>query len=255
MERMVSGLHAIEEVLKRGNVSGTLLVEKRNKRIEGIIQLAEKEGCRVRQVSRREIEEASPGHGAKDALLIKDEKREEQEKGRDLKEFVKTMSKGGDSQSLVILLDGITDPHNVGAVLRSCDLFGVDLVVIPSRRSAKVNETVQRTSAGAGFYVPVAVETNMRRAVTELKKAGYWIFAADVHGEAPWHIDMKGRLAIVLGSEDRGVRRIVKEECDGAVSIPTRGHVDSFNVSVAAGILMYEYCRQMKAEIKTIEKG
>lgn len=249
MERIISGLHAIEEALKRGGVSGTLLVEKLNRRMQGIVELAEREGCSVKHVSRRELEEASPGHGAKDALLLlRSEGKKDQEKAKDLKDFVKKMIEGGSPRSLVVLLDGITDPHNVGAVLRSCDLFGVDLVVIPSRRSAKVNETVQRTSAGAGFYVPVVVETNMRRAVTELKKAGYWIFAADVHGEAPWGMDMKGRLAFVLGSEDKGVRRIVKEECDGAVSIPTSGHVDSFNVSVAAGILMYEYSRQMHAE-------
>ncbi|MFO7849666.1 MAG: 23S rRNA (guanosine(2251)-2'-O)-methyltransferase RlmB [Spirochaetia bacterium] len=251
MEKTISGLHAIEEALKRGGVSGILLVEKLNKRTEGIIELAKKQGCSVRHVSRKEMEDKSSAKGARDALLLLQRgEGVEQDKvqDKDLKGFVEKMADGGSPQSLVVLLDGITDPHNVGAVLRSCDLFGVDLVVIPSRRSAKINETVQRTSAGAGFYVPVVVETNMRRAVTELKKAGYWIFAADVHGEAPWSLDMKGRVAFVLGSEDKGVRRIVKEECDGSVSIPTSGHVDSFNVSVAAGILMYEYSRQVHIE-------
>jgi 23S rRNA (guanosine2251-2'-O)-methyltransferase len=245
MEETISGLHAIEEALKRGNVTGTLLIEKSSSRIERLVELAEKRKCRVRRVTRRELEEASSVEEVRDALLIlQSGEKSERGKVKDLKSFVERMYAGGSPNSLVVLLDGITDPHNVGAILRSCDLFGADLVVIPSRRSARINETVRRISAGAASYVPVVEETNIRRAVALLKEAGYWTYAADVEGDAPWSIDLEGRIAVVLGSEDKGVRRVVKEECDGAVAIPTSGHIDSLNVSVAAGILMYEYSRQ-----------
>ena len=245
MEETISGLHAIEEALKRGNVAGTLLIEKSSSRIERLVKLAEKRNCSIRRVTRKELEEGSSVEGVRDAVFIRQSgESDERGKIKDLKSFVRRMYAGGSPNSLVVLLDGITDPHNVGAILRSCDLFGADLVVIPSRRSARINETVRRISAGAASYVPVVEETNIRRAVAQLKEAGYWSYAADVQGDAPWSIDLEGRIAVVLGSEDKGVRRVVKEECDGAISIPTFGHIDSLNVSVAAGILMYEYSRQ-----------
>lgn len=162
----------------------------------------------------------------------------------DLKTFLRQVQDEDKENSIVLLLDGITDPHNLGAVLRSCDMFGVDLVVIPSRRNAQVNETVHRVSAGAAEYVPVAVESNVRRAASILKEIGYWVYTADVSGSAPWDVNLRGRSALVMGSEDRGVKRIVKEESDGLISIPTRGHIDSLNVSVATGILLYECSSQ-----------
>ncbi len=247
MKRTISGFHAIEEALKGEEIDGTLLFSKENERISRIAALAKSRGCMVRKVQRHELEEAAASPKARDLLLIVEEKGSAPASA-DLNEFIDRRSgeKGGaeNGKSLVVLLDGITDPQNLGAVLRSCDLFAVDLVVLPSRRSAQVNETVRRTSSGAASYVPVAVENNLRRAVSRLKDAGYWIFAADVQGEAPWELDLRGKIAYVLGSEDRGARRIVREECDGLISIPTTGHIDSLNVSVAAGILMYEFARQ-----------
>ena len=244
MEEIISGLHAIEEALKRGHISGSLLIEKENYRTAELLRLAEKRGCKVKRVSRNELERASSVEGVRDAVFIVEQNTGGgRKKEKDLKSFVQRMYAGGSPHSLVVLLDGITDPHNVGAILRSCDLFGVDLVVIPSRRAAPVNETVKRISAGAAAYVPVVEETNIRRAVSQLKEAGYWTYAADVSGEAPWNVNLEERIALVLGSEGKGVRRVVREECDGLISIPTQGHIDSLNVSVAAGILMYEYSR------------
>jgi 23S rRNA (guanosine2251-2'-O)-methyltransferase len=239
MRQTISGFHAIEEALKGEKIDGTLLFSKESERISRIAALAKKRGCAVKKVHRRELEETAASPKARDLLLIV-EKKGDAPAEADLNDFIDRRN----GKSLVVLLDGITDPQNLGAVLRSCDLFAVDLVVIPSRRSAQVNETVRRTSSGAASYVPVAVENNLRRAVSRLKEAGYWIFAADVQGEAPWKLDLRGKIAYVFGSEEKGTRRIVRKECDGLISIPTTGHIDSLNVSVAAGILLYEFVRQ-----------
>jgi len=158
-----------------------------------------------------------------------------------LESFLETFDK---DNGMVVILDGITDPHNYGAILRSCDQFSSDLVIIPSRRTASETPVVTRVSAGAVNYVDVAVVTNISRVIKQLKNIGFWIYGADMGGTSCQELDLKGRVAIVMGSEGSGMHQKVKESCDGIVSIPTTGNVDSLNVSVAAGILMYEVKRQ-----------
>ena len=144
----------------------------------------------------------------------------------------------------MLMLDEITDPHNLGAILRSADQFGVNLVVVPERRSAQANETVTKISSGAAQYVPMAVVTNMGRAVDQLKKHGFWIYGADMAGTSSYGAKFTKRAAIVMGSEGSGMRGLTRKLCDEIVSIPMNGHIDSLNVSVAAGILLYEYRRR-----------
>jgi 23S rRNA (guanosine2251-2'-O)-methyltransferase len=146
--------------------------------------------------------------------------------------------------SLVVLLDGVTDPHNLGAVLRVADGAGASGVVIPKDRAAGVTAAVVKASAGASEHVPVSRVTNLRRAIDAIKKAGLWVYAAEVGGTPYTDLDLAGPVGLVLGSEGRGVRRLVREGCDGAVSIPMLGAVGSLNVSVAAGVLLYEAGRQ-----------
>ena len=126
----------------------------------------------------------------------------------------------------------------------SADQFGVDIVVIPSRRSAQENQTVSKVSSGASEYVPLAVVPNIASALEMLKESGFWIFGADAEGELTDGLDLKGKVCIVMGSEGAGLHRLVREKCDFLISIPASGHVDSFNVSVAAGILLFEARRQ-----------
>ena len=145
---------------------------------------------------------------------------------------------------LVVVLDGITDPHNYGAIIRSCDQFGVSLIVNPNSRSAKDSETVARTSAGASAWMPIATVPNLVRAVGLLKEAGFWVYGADMGGEPAHKKDLTGRVALVMGSEGEGIARLLREACDGIVSIPSKGQIDSLNVSVAAGVLLYEINRQ-----------
>jgi 23S rRNA (guanosine2251-2'-O)-methyltransferase len=146
--------------------------------------------------------------------------------------------------SLVVLLDGVIDPHNLGAVLRVADGAGASGVVIPKDRAAGVTAAVVKASAGASEHVPVSRVTNLRRAIDAIKKAGLWVYAAEVGGTPYTDLDLAGPVGLVLGSEGRGVRRLVREGCDGAVSIPMLGAVGSLNVSVAAGVLLYEAGRQ-----------
>jgi 23S rRNA (guanosine2251-2'-O)-methyltransferase len=146
---------------------------------------------------------------------------------------------------LVIVLDGVTDPHNLGAVLRVADGAGASGVVVPKDRAAGVTPATVKTSAGASEHVPVARETNLRRALEKMKEAGVWAYAAEGGAASVYtDLDLSGPVAFVLGSEGRGVRRLVREGCDGAVSIPMRGAVSSLNVSVAAAVLLFEARRQ-----------
>jgi 23S rRNA (guanosine2251-2'-O)-methyltransferase len=146
--------------------------------------------------------------------------------------------------SLLVVLDGVTDPRNLGAVLRAADGAGAGGVVIPKDRAVGVTAAAVKASAGASEHVPVARETNLRRAIDRIKEAGVWVYAAEVGGTSYTGMDLTGPVALVLGSEGRGVRRLVREGCDGALSIPMLGAVGSLNVSVAAAVLLYEARRQ-----------
>jgi len=145
---------------------------------------------------------------------------------------------------LVVLLDGVTDPHNLGAVLRVADGAGASGVVIPKDRAVGVTAAVVKASAGASEHVTVARVTNLRGAIDATKKAGLWVYAAEVGGTRYTDLDLAGPVGLVLGSEGRGVRRLVREGCDGAVCVPMLGAVGSLNVSVAAAVLLYEARRQ-----------
>jgi 23S rRNA (guanosine2251-2'-O)-methyltransferase len=146
---------------------------------------------------------------------------------------------------LLVLLDGIEDPHNLGAILRTSEGAGVDGVFLPEHRAAGLNETVAKTSAGAMEYVRVARVTNLVPLMQELKERGLWVVGVEAGGETSYSdFDLNRPLALVLGSEGRGLRRLVREKCDAIVSIPMRGRINSLNVSVAAGIVLFEVLRQ-----------
>lgn len=144
----------------------------------------------------------------------------------------------------VIILDGIEDPHNLGAIIRSANLAGAHGVIIPKRRAAGLTSTVAKTSAGALNYTPVAKVTNLTATMEELKKEGMWFACADMGGQSMYDCNFTGSFGLVIGSEGDGVSRLVKEHCDFTASIPMKGDIDSLNASVAAGILMFEAARQ-----------
>ena len=144
----------------------------------------------------------------------------------------------------IILLDGIEDPHNLGAIIRTANQAGAHGVIIPKRRAVGLTATVARTSAGALNYTPVAKVTNLTATMEELKKQGIWFVCADMQGEVMYRQNLTGPIGLVIGNEGEGVSRLVKEHCDFNTAIPMHGEIDSLNASVAAGVLMYEIVRQ-----------
>lgn len=144
----------------------------------------------------------------------------------------------------VFILDGIEDPHNLGAIIRTANLAGAHGVIIPKRRAVGLTATVAKTSAGALNYTPVAKVTNLSATIEELKKEGLWFVCADMGGETMYNLNLTGPIGLVIGNEGEGVSRLVKEKCDYVASIPMKGNIDSLNASVATGVLAYEIVRQ-----------
>ena len=148
----------------------------------------------------------------------------------------------------LFLLDGIVDPQNLGAIIRTANLAGAHGVIIPKRRAVGLTATVARTSAGALNYTPVAKVTNMAATIEDLKKRGIWFVCADMGGESMYRLNLTGPIGLVIGNEGEGVSRLVKEKCDMIASIPMKGDIDSLNASVATGVLAYEIVRQRLAK-------
>lgn len=144
----------------------------------------------------------------------------------------------------LILLDGIEDPHNLGAIIRTANLAGAHGVIIPRRRAVGLTATVAKASAGALNYTPVAKVTNLASAMKELKEKGLWFVCADMDGELMYRQNLTGPIGLVIGNEGGGVSRLVRENCDFTASVPMKGDIDSLNASVAAGVLAYEIVRQ-----------
>jgi len=239
MPEHVLGFHSIEEALRKGAGSATLLISRENPRIARVRELAEKKGVPVSEVADGELTSLCGSDSHRGALLVMDRPSAAQRSS--LRHHLAALE---GEKSLVLVLDGVTDPQNLGAILRSADQLGVDLVVIPARRSAQENQTVSKVSSGASEYVQLAVVPNIPSALDLLKEHGFWTFGAEAGGQSVESADLKGKVCLVMGSEGAGMHRLVREKCDFLLSIPTAGHVDSFNVSVAAGILMYEVRRQ-----------
>ena len=165
----------------------------------------------------------------------------------DFDAWLKTLSSSSQEKATVVVLDKITDPHNIGAIIRSCDQFGASLVIVPEHNSVAgitTNEVIGRSSAGASAWVPVTVVKNLVRSVEQLKEAGFWIYGADAGGETCTGLNYAPKTALIMGSEGNGIDELLHKKCDKIVSIPTCGKIDSLNVSVAAGILLYDIYRK-----------
>lgn len=261
-QHIITGFHAIEERVRRACENSTeaaslsIQYSKAGPRVKKILELAKKAGISTTQSDERALnslvkalpETARDHRGI--VLTVAGESQDAQNKV-DFDQWLADLAATPETERrTVLLLDSITDPHNVGAILRSCDQFGASLVVMPARHGANVEESeiIARASAGSSAWVPVAVVTNLTRAAQQLKEAGYWLYGADAGGESVQNIRFAPRTAIVMGSEGSGIGRLLKEQCDGIVSIPTCGKIDSLNVSVAAGVLLYETYRQSLAD-------
>ena len=159
-------------------------------------------------------------------------------------EEILSSAKAEGETPFILVIDGITDPHNLGAVIRTANLAGAHGVIIPKRRAAGLTATVAKTSAGALNYTPVAKVTNLKKTMDDLKAKGLWFVCADMGGEQMYRLNLTGPIGLVVGSEGEGVSRLVKENCDFTAGIPMKGEIGSLNASVAAGVLAYEIVRQ-----------
>lgn len=265
----ITGFHSIEEKvrsLKKDTPSGyKLYFSKPGPRVKKILAAAKEAGITCEQTNDAALDQLVSGldESLRDHRGIVMEIKGGEKKAANLVDFdawVKTHSgaaglsgedlgessaagASANSRTTVVILDSITDPHNVGAILRSCDQFGASLVIIPEHNSASDiagNEVIGRTSAGASAWVPVAIVNNLVRATEQLKQAGFWIYGADAGGENCRKINFPAKSVLIMGSEGTGIAALLEKQCDTIVSIPTCGKIDSLNVSVAAGVLLYE---------------
>jgi 23S rRNA (guanosine2251-2'-O)-methyltransferase len=238
----VFGLHAVTSLLQRNPERVTLLLaleSREDVRMQQVLALADKANVPVRRVSRSELDERAAGVSHQGVVAETGSAPAVGEK--DLPEFLD----GLQHPAFLLILDGVQDPHNLGACLRSADAAGVDAVILPRDRSAPLNATARKVACGAAEAVPVLRVTNLARVLRAIKDRGIWIYGAA--GEAKsslYDTDLAGPLALVLGGEGKGLRRLTREHCDGLVAIPLAGSVSSLNVSVAAGICLFEARRQ-----------
>jgi 23S rRNA (guanosine2251-2'-O)-methyltransferase len=241
---IVYGINPVLEALKVGRVTAVWMAQAANPRLQQVADLARQKGVAVRTRDAQALERLAEGgvHQGVVAelrdsgpLSVEDLVRGAQERGRE---------RGG-AAPLIVVLDGIEDPHNVGAILRTSDAAGVDGVIRQSRRAAPLGGVVAKASAGAVAHVKVADVVNIARAVEELKEAGVWTIGLAGDADKSYDdIDFTLPSALVLGAEGDGLRRLVRERCDWLVRIPMHGQVDSLNVSVAAGVVLFEAVRQ-----------
>ena len=238
----IIGINPVLEALKAGRPVQRLLVaeqRKQDREVQAILRLARDGGAEVRFASREALNREAPGANHQGVVAIAAAKQY-----ATLDDILTAPVQQGKAP-LFLVLDGVEDPRNLGAILRTADAAGVHGVIIPERRAAGLTETVAKAAAGAMEHVPVVKVVNIVNTLEELKKAGVWVAGAEAGGDTVyWDADFVRPTALVLGGEDRGVRRLVRERCDYLISLPLLGRISSLNVSVAAGILLYEALRQ-----------
>jgi 23S rRNA (guanosine2251-2'-O)-methyltransferase len=247
--RVLIGFHAVLARLRADpdSVLEILADETRHDaRIADALAAAEARGVRVMRVPPRRLD-GFYGGGRHQGIVARVRPRDEH---ADLDGILARLKE----PPLLLVLDGVTDPHNLGACLRSADAFGAHAVVVPKDRAAGINATVAKAASGAADTVPVIAVTNLARALREMKAAGLWIVGAEAGGESLFTADLAGPMAWVLGAEGEGLRRLTREHCDRMVGIPIGGSVASLNVSVAAGICLFATRRARSASAGTMPR-
>ncbi len=237
----ISGRNPVLEVLKSDKEIEKLYVLKGDLKgsIKKILGMAKDKGIIIQQVDKNKLESLSEGNSHQGVVAVISEYEYVE-----LEDMIALANEKGEDP-FIIVLDEIEDPHNLGSIIRTAECAGVHGVIIPKRRSASVNNTVYKSSAGAAEHVLVSKVTNISTAIEDLKEKGLWIYGADMDGEEyHFNTSLKGAIGLVIGNEGKGVSRLVKEKCDVIVRIPMMGKLSSLNASNAASILMYEVVRQ-----------
>lgn len=234
----IEGRNAVLEALKNGREIDYIYIKKGENEgsINKIIGKAKDMKIMIKVVDKNKLDEMSESKNHQGVIAVANEYRY-----FELEEILEqTREKAG----FFLILDEIEDPHNLGAIIRSAEASGVDAIIIPKRRACQVNATVEKTAAGATSHIKIVRVTNLAQTIEKLKESGIWIYSVDMDGADYTKTDLKGKIALVIGNEGKGISRLVKEKSDFTVSIPMKGHINSLNASVAASILMFEAVRQ-----------
>lgn len=236
-EEVVAGRNPVTEALKSGRTADALLIAKGATKVGAIIALAKERGITVKDVSPQKLDFmcGSVNHQGVALTVAAHEYVS-------VKDILKIAKDKGEAP-FIIMCDGLTDPHNLGAIIRTADACGVHGVIIPERGGVGLTATVAKASAGAIEYVPVAKVKNLAATMELLKEQGVWFYCADMDGQDYRKTDYSGGICIVVGAEGDGVSRLVREKCDFVVSVPMKGKINSLNASVAAAVLMFEAAR------------
>ena len=239
-ELIIEGRNAVMEAFRAGKTVDRLYVQDglRDGPILSIVREAKKQDTIISYIKKDRLDQMSEtgkhqgviAHAAAYAYAT-------------VEDILERAEKKGEAPFL-ILLDGIEDPHNLGAIIRTANLAGVHGVIIPKRRAVGLTAVVARASAGALHYTPVAKVTNLTQTIADLKQKGIWFVCADMDGTCMYDLNLRGPIGLVIGNEGEGVSRLVRESCDFTASIPMSGDIDSLNASVAAGVLAFEIVRQ-----------
>ena len=240
---IIEGRNPIIEALKNNRPIKKIMVNKASKEgsIKKILAMAKENKVIIQEVDRHKLDQMSERHAHEGVIAITSDYRY-----YDLDEILEIPRQKGEDPFFIIL-DGITDPHNLGSIIRTADAVGAHAVIIPKRRSVQITPIVAKASAGAVEYLPVCKVTNIVNTIKTLKENGLWIAAVDMDGQTFYQQNLGGPLGLVVGSEGEGISRLVKQNCDFTVSMPMSGNVTSLNASVAGGILLYEVYRQRNA--------
>ena len=242
----IIGFHAVTELLKQQSADVVQLVVQAGRddeRLRSLKSLARQSNIDLEELAKREMDKRFPGVHQGVAALYRNPIKTKSE--NELDALLDSLHR----DPLLLVLDGLTDPHNLGACLRSADAAGVDAVIIPKDKSATLNATVHKVASGAAETVNRFTVTNLARCLQSLQQRGIWIVGtADGTGKSLFDQDLSGALALVMGSEGAGLRRLTREHCDFLVTIPMAGRLSSLNVSVATGICLFEALRQRRQE-------
>lgn len=237
---IIAGRNCVKEALNSGRAIESVLIARGSKSgsSTAIIAQAKDKGIPVKEVDSKKLDFLCGGavhQGIAAMAAVKEYST--------IDDIFATAEERGEPP-FIIVLDEIEDPHNLGAIIRTAECTGAHGVIIPKRRSAGLSYTVGKSSAGAVEYVNVARVTNIPNVIDELKERGVWVFGADMNGEDSAKTDLTGAVALVIGNEGKGIGKLVSSKCDGILSLPMKGQINSLNASVAAGVLMYDVLRQ-----------
>ncbi|MBR5473789.1 MAG: 23S rRNA (guanosine(2251)-2'-O)-methyltransferase RlmB [Lachnospiraceae bacterium] len=239
-EFTIEGRNAVIEAIRSGKTMDKVFVQDgcKDGPIQTILRECKKQDVMIKFVTKERLDQLSSTGKHQGVIAYA-----AAYKYAEVEDMLELAREKGEAPFL-FLLDGIEDPHNLGAIIRTANLAGAHGVIIPKNRAVGLTAVVARTSAGALNYTPVARVTNLSKTIEDLKKQGMWFACADMGGEVMYRTNLTGSLGLVIGNEGEGVSRLVKEKCDYIVSIPMKGDIDSLNASVAAGVLAFEAVRQ-----------